>query len=748
MKPVILVVDDDESILKSVKRLLCRHDYDVRLASTGEEAVRILGETAAAVVICDQRMPVMPGAQILAEAAKLRPDAFRITLTGHTDLKAAQQSINEGQVDYFLLKPWDDDVLLAAVHQGVQSYEAVQEKHRLEALIRQQKAELEAWNQQLEEKVRLRTEELQEQNANLSDLRGRLAGSLRDTVAMLASMLEAYSPSLGIHSKRVAALCRALGERLELPLEDLCNLEFAAYLHDLGKMSKIYSSEAWQRTSTRKGRDERTVHHADLGAGILSHVSGFEDVALAIRHQHERYDGQGHPDGLHGEEVPLASRILAVVNAYDEGVYSTSSPTSIRREAGRRILSESAGSRFDPKVVAALLSYMDELEQEPKADTEVELSPKQIRKGMTLARDITNTDGLLLLKKGSCLTSEMIGRIRHLADVNPLLTSVFIRCDTEEEKRTCQVPLDLSKSKQAPGATTNSGEKIATSGRSCRVLIVDDDGLVCNALARELRQAGWQTKSVNNGRDAQNLLEEETFDVLVVDVAMPVMSGDLLLAHVQQCWPDLPCVVLTGHATRQVQNRLSMIPNVVRILSKPWDQGELISVIGDAAANGIGSEDERRRKRTLSQPSSGSESSSAWTATAQGKGRALIVDDSRLIRNALSRELHREGISTAAASTGMEALSLVQQEAFDVAILDLAMSPMTGAELIGRLQQCAPDLPCIILSGKLGRAEILKLPEEPNVRGILAKPWDHDRLIATVNDALSARHAGATGESV
>ena len=164
----VLIVDDEENVLLSLKRALFHEGYELHLAENGPAALEILGKTEIAVVICDQRMPDMSGPEVLAEAGRIQPDAVRITLTGHTDLLAAQASINEGRVTHFLFKPWNDDHLRSVVQEGVEAYQRVQENRRLESLARQQNEELQSSNVRLEELVREQTEGLRKRNADLA----------------------------------------------------------------------------------------------------------------------------------------------------------------------------------------------------------------------------------------------------------------------------------------------------------------------------------------------------------------------------------------------------------------------------------------------------------------------------------------------------------------------------------------------------------------------------------------------------
>ena len=574
----ILIVDDEPHILQALKRLLHRDGYDIHLAGNGQDALKILADTEVAVIICDQRMPGMTGDQVIAESVKIRPDAYRITLTGYADLNAAQALINEGNVNRFLLKPWDDEALRGIVREGIKAYELTNENRRLAELTRQQKAEMEAWNQQLEKQVEERTEELRTQNENLLNLQRRVEQSLRDTVTVLAGMLEAYSPNLGIHSKRVAQLARELGSRLELSDAELRDVEFAAYLHDIGKISNLHAED--QHKSSRQGTRQvkAALRHPDSGYAILTHVHGFEDIAWAVQYQHEHYDGSGYPEGLKGEDIPIASRIIAVVNAYDKAVFPSSRPTSVSHDAGRRVLVDGQSKHFDPSIARLLLEYLEEAGTEIDGDAELQVSPQRLKPEMILSRPVNNIDGVLLLKEGTSLTPEFIERIRALSDIDPLLTGVFVRGVSDEKpNQETEASPPPSKASSKPDFAGDA-PPFQFAPRK-RVLIVDDDALICSALSRELRRARLETFCVDNGRAAQRILGVNHFDLLIVDVAMPVMSGESLVAHVQECWPDLPCIVLTGDASKEQIVRLYKVPNVAKILIKPWDSDQLMATI-------------------------------------------------------------------------------------------------------------------------------------------------------------------------
>ncbi|MFQ5590880.1 MAG: response regulator, partial [Phycisphaerae bacterium] len=348
-------------------------------------------------------------------------------------------------------------------------------------------------------------------------------------------------------------------------------------LHDIGKIAKLHSDKGRHTREHSRG-DRAGMRHSDSGHAILSHVAGFEAIAHAVRHQYEHVDGSGYPDHMKDDEIPIASRIIAITNAYDEAVFSVADPSHTNREAGRKVLLDGKGERFDPALVELFLEYIDKEVEPTCSESEVELPPGHLKVGMVLSRPLRNSDGVLLLKEGAELTAEVIERIQMASSIDPVLNGVFVKCAPETPPEPDdEDPEAASKEEPRQCAPAPTVEK-----RGKKALIVDDDMAVASALRRELRRAGWDTVCADNGRAAQSLLEDETFDLLLIDVAMPVMSGDLLIAHLEQRWPDLPCVVITGHATREQLVRISRASNLVRILAKPWDSKLLIQTVNSA----------------------------------------------------------------------------------------------------------------------------------------------------------------------
>ncbi len=139
---------------------------------------------------------------------------------------------------------------------------------------------------------------------------------LHDLVQGIVSALEARDPHTAEHSLRVGDMVEQTCLAMGLPAEQVMSIHMAAHVHDIGKIAIPDS------ILLKKGRRTPEEHavmrdHARMGAEILGRCASLEPIALIVRHHHERWDGQGYPDGLSGTDIPLGSRIIAVCDSID-----------------------------------------------------------------------------------------------------------------------------------------------------------------------------------------------------------------------------------------------------------------------------------------------------------------------------------------------------------------------------------------------------------------------------------------------
>ncbi|HPC74091.1 MAG TPA: response regulator [Syntrophales bacterium] len=430
---VILLVDDEESIAKALQRLFRREHYDIRAAHGGEEALRVLQDTDTpfSLIVSDQRMPGMSGVEFLERAKILSPLSIRILLTGYSDVNAIVDAVNRGQIHRYMTKPWNDEEMLLVVRQSIEQYELVTENLRLQELTRRQNDELTELNRTLEKKVEERSREILIKNEELTRLNRDLEANLYNAVKAFSSLVERYSPALAGHGRRVAHLSREIAKAMQLPEKEVVQIEIAALLHDFGKLSfpqKMMDCRKDQWTA-----EERRLYqqHPLFGQETVHFISRLDHVGLLIRSHHERYDGQGFPDRLSEEEIPVGSRIVAVADAYDRitnlRIDPDGSVKSIRLSEGRLLdeelyrkaaavhLRRESFLSFDPDVVKLFLNL---LRDRGTYREDRKVSVQDIVPGMVLARPLYSTGGRFLLPAETVLTENFIRKIRSIHETD------------------------------------------------------------------------------------------------------------------------------------------------------------------------------------------------------------------------------------------------------------------------------------------------------------------------------------------
>lgn len=135
-KPTLLVVDDEPDILFSLKALL-RRDFDVVTAESGSEALETIARQPPHILMTDQRMPGMTGAELLIEAQRVSPETVPIMFTGYADIKAVIDAVNHGHIFRYLTKPWDPDDLFGVLSEAAAHYQRRAQRKRLMADMRQ-----------------------------------------------------------------------------------------------------------------------------------------------------------------------------------------------------------------------------------------------------------------------------------------------------------------------------------------------------------------------------------------------------------------------------------------------------------------------------------------------------------------------------------------------------------------------------------------------------------------------------------
>jgi response regulator RpfG family c-di-GMP phosphodiesterase len=423
----ILFVDDEENVLRSLRRLFIDEGYEIFTVTSAREGLEVLRDNEIAVIISDQRMPQMSGEEFLESAKRIRPDSVRIILTGYADAATAIDAINKGAAYRYLTKPWNDDDLILTIRGAVEQYRLVKENAYLTELTKKQNEELRKWNTELETYVQEQTVDLTYKNKELLEMNQKLRRNFREFTITISNLIELRDKSVANHSNNVAVISREITGTLGLSGNEVQNIAIAAQLHDIGKigindivlLKTVESLAPYEMHEYRK--------HPVRGQAALDSNEVFREAGVLIRHHHESMNGNGFPDGLAGDKIPLGSRIISIADKYDRLL------TSRTMEAALEEIHDLLEREFDPTLYYPLVEAAKAATQSvPLMNRKVEkgMHPADLMPGMVLSENVRSGTGVLLISKGAVLDTRRIDSIkRHFHLDPPEVGAVYVWAD-------------------------------------------------------------------------------------------------------------------------------------------------------------------------------------------------------------------------------------------------------------------------------------------------------------------------------
>ncbi|KAF0219764.1 MAG: response regulator [Geobacteraceae bacterium] len=423
----VLFVDDEENILGSLRRLMMDEEFEVLTANSGEEALKVLNNVKdVGLIVSDQRMPGLAGADFLAQARVIAPEALRIMLTGYADINATIDAINKGGAYRYISKPWNDDEFLHTIRDGVQKYRLLQENRRLTEIVNRQNEELKEWNGRLKSRVLEQTALIRKQNEELRTLNENLSTNYNNAILAFSGLLELREQGARNHSRYVQELAVNAAKSMGLSGEEIETIKVAALLHDIGE---IGIPEHILRMSVNDMDDEDLKvyrQHPVRGQTAIDVVEGLRAAGILIRHHHENFDGRGFPDRLKGDDIPLGARIIAMADFIDTTINRIGGENAIELTLDR--VNGQLGKVLDPQ----LFSYFNKLTkyfyfEKPRHEmVEEEFDPLDLHVGLMLSRDIRSGTGVLLLSKGITLNTARINSIKRFYNLDPPDHGVYV----------------------------------------------------------------------------------------------------------------------------------------------------------------------------------------------------------------------------------------------------------------------------------------------------------------------------------
>jgi response regulator RpfG family c-di-GMP phosphodiesterase len=186
----------------------------------------------------------------------------------------------------------------------------------------------------------------------------QLENTYLSTIKALMSIVEAKDAYTKGHTERVADYSVALGKRMALGRNELRDLAFAAVLHDIGKL--VVYENVLKKPGTLDDEEWRVLKsHPVIGASIIENMEFLSGAVPLVRHHHERYDGEGYPDGLKSDGIPLGARIITVADSYDAMTTDRPYRKALTKETALHTMITKAGTQFDPGVVEHFIDLLE-----------------------------------------------------------------------------------------------------------------------------------------------------------------------------------------------------------------------------------------------------------------------------------------------------------------------------------------------------------------------------------------------------
>ncbi len=339
----ILLVDDEEAICNNLGAFFDDFGYQTAIAHNGRDGLELFHHFQPDLVILDLHMPIMSGHDLLTALSASHPEIPKLIISGVGLISEAMQTVAEGGWD-FISKPVNDLNLLLHKVNLLEEKAALKRQNRL-------------YREHLEQLVEQKTQAIKLLNQQLIETQ-------KELVVRLGDVIETRSKETGNHVRRVAYISRLLALSYGLDMAAAEKLRMASPLHDVGK---IGIPDAVLNKAGRLSPEEFELikTHTSIGHDMLKNSDQpiIQAGAIIAEQHHERWDGQGYPQGLTGENIHIFGRITCIADIYDALRQKRHYKDAWSEQATLEYIRENSGTIFDPQLVDILLSLREDINQ-------------------------------------------------------------------------------------------------------------------------------------------------------------------------------------------------------------------------------------------------------------------------------------------------------------------------------------------------------------------------------------------------
>lgn len=415
----ILFLDDEANILRSVKRLFAGRKHKLIIVDDGQKALDYMQDHSVQVVISDVRMPGMPGDVFLEKVAASFPDTHRIVLSGYADSDIILRLVNNGRIHRYIQKPWQNDVLLEAVEEGINKFKLKQEHINLQHQLSIQNKRLQTLNSTLEERVELRTIQVK---TSLKQARQGVHGIKK----LLLNTFTSVSFIDARRGRKVSSLAEKIATELKLDARQISDISFAALIHELGMLpfgEVIYNQPL---NSMSQQNRELYFNQAKNAKTILLSVNQIHEINDIVLKQFEYINGKGFPDNLSADEVPLGAQILGISRDFCRYTHGLFDGKKYNETVALNKLHQRVGAQFDEHIYDALAKILacEKSMSNKKNDC---LSASELKVGMVLKEGVYNQSDLLIMPEGHIIDEKSIAKLLQLEKDTQEEFDIFVK---------------------------------------------------------------------------------------------------------------------------------------------------------------------------------------------------------------------------------------------------------------------------------------------------------------------------------
>lgn len=322
----IIAVDDEIGIIDSLSVFLRHSGYTLVGCTDPYEAIEKVKNEKYDLMLLDFMMSPIHGDTVVEEIRKFNKELYIILLTGHKDLVPPLETIKRLSIQAYCEKEDKFDQLLLLIESAFKSIEQMQT--------------------------------IKEMNEELKASKEKIEKAYLETIQMLRYTVEAKDTYIRGHSDRVSAYSVLIGQELGLYDKDIATLRIGGLFHDIGKIG-ISDTILLKPSKLTEEEYNELKKHPSIGKQIVSTSSIFRDIVPIIYSHHERFDGNGYPQKLKGDQISFLARIVSVADAFDAMTSRRSYRDEMDLEYVTNQIREGAGTQFDPEVANVMLNILE-----------------------------------------------------------------------------------------------------------------------------------------------------------------------------------------------------------------------------------------------------------------------------------------------------------------------------------------------------------------------------------------------------